>query len=110
MADVSKQLAQLRPGTTSNTVLYTGASADSTVIHSLKICNTSGALALARVFHDADGTTYDQNTAIQWDVSIPINGTITVAVGPMNGVGVIAVRTSVSSALTFTLYGTETNA
>lgn len=110
MTDTGKQLAQIRPANTNNTLLYAGSSALSTVITSLKICNTSAAAATARVFHDADLTTYDETTAIVWDRPIATNDTVVIGVGPMNGAGNIAVRSSVNSALTFTLYGVETTA
>ena len=108
--EVTKQLEQLRPGSTSNTSLYLGSSANITALSMLKICNQSGSDALARVFHDQDGPVYSKNNAIYWDLPVAADETVEVAVGTitMNGAGGIGVRTSVASALTFTIYGTET--
>lgn len=108
MATTSKQLGQLRPADTNAASIYSPAASTDAVGLSLKVCNTTGTDATCRVFHDDDGTTYDETTALFYDVNAPANQTLTLGIGSMdNDAGNIAVRSSTSSALTFTLYGTE---
>ena len=108
MATTLKQLGQLRPANTTAASLYSPSSV-TTVVKSIVICNTSGADAAARVFHDDNGTTYDETTALAWDINILANTTVVleVFVAMNDATGNLAVRTSVNSALTFTAYGSE---
>ncbi len=73
------------------------------------VCNQSGASAKYRIFLDDDGTTYDQTTALFYDILIPADTTDSI-----EGIyfmddsdGNLAVRTNTSSALTFTCFGRE---
>lgn len=108
MAFQEKQLAQVRENSTNAVSVYSPSSG-TTVIVKVVICNTSGAAATARLFHDGDGTTYDESTALAWDV--PIDPTLPLILdGPFNmnnTSGNFAYRSSVANALTITLYGAE---
>jgi hypothetical protein len=110
-------LGQLRPANTTAAALYTPRTGIIGVVTSIIVCNTSGASAAYRLFHDFDGTTYDQTTALVYDDVIDpafagvlaltrhiltFDGGITISPG-----GNLACRTSVNSAFTFTAYGYE---
>jgi len=108
MALTEKQLAQARPANTSNTQVYSPPASTTGVVVFMTIANTTASPALARVFHDDDGTTYDESTALIWDLSIAANTTVYEKVyWPVDSAGNLAVRTSVASALTFTFGGVE---
>jgi len=104
-----KQLGQLRPANTTAASLYSPAANTTWVAKSLVVCNTSGAACSFRAFHDEDGTTYDETTALFWDVPLAANETITISIllAGYTNAGNVAVRTSVANAITFTLYGAE---
>ena len=110
MAINGSQLGQLRPANTTAASLYSPASGE-TQVTALHISNTSAAAATFRVFHDDDGTTYDETTALYWDVTVAAGDAVTITWDKglyMNdATGNLAVRTSVADALTFTLYGLE---
>lgn len=109
MSIQEKQLGQLRPANTSAASLYSPPAATTWVGKNLVICNTSGAAATFRVFHDEDGTTYDETTALFWDAPIAVDETI-ILTGLLAGftdAGNVGVRSSVANAITFTLYGAE---
>ena len=110
---VPKILGQLRPADTNAASLYSPGANISAEITALLVCNQSGSVAAFRVFLDDDGTTYDQTTALFYDVSlgagltfkIPENGVA--GWGMSNPAGNLAVRSSVNDALTFTVFGRE---
>lgn len=110
MAVNGSQLGQLRPANTTAASLYSPASSIETQITSITICNTTAALALFRLFIDDNGTTYDEESAMYFDITVAANDTITLTdlKWLMNdSTGNLAVRTSVASALTFTVFGFE---
>lgn len=104
------QFAQLRPGGTTAVTLFTADVL--TEITRLIACNTTGSPVACRIFHDDDGTTYDQGSALYYDKVIPANDSLDLAAGGhengglhVDAGGSIGVRTATSSALTFTAYG-----
>ena len=109
MTTTLKQLGQLRPADTNAASLYSPASAVDAVVKSIIVANTSGVDASFRIFHDDNGTTYDETTALFWDT--PITADDTLVLGPFaamaDDTGNLAVRSSVGNALTFTAYGSE---
>lgn len=99
---------QLRPANTTAATLYT-ATLKSEVTRIL-IANTTGSAATFRLFHDDDGTTMDETTALVWDNSIAagayvdlqayLDGAgITIAAG-----GSLGCRSGTGNALTFSVY------
>ena len=104
-----KQLGQLRPDNTTAASVYSPSPNVTWVAKSLVICNTSGALAKARIFHDEDGTTYDETTALMWDVDVMADETVFIDnfLAGSDSTGNVGVRTDTANALTFTLYGAE---
>jgi hypothetical protein len=106
---LGRQLAQIRPA---NTTAATAFTADSnTEVTSVIVCNTSGANATFRLFADIDGTTMTEATALFYDKLVLADDTFIFesgfssdSVSIPNG-GSMGVRTSVNSALTFSIYG-----
>jgi len=105
----ASQLAQSRPSGTSAVTLYTATMR--TEITSLIVANTSNASAHYSVYHDDDGTSYAQGTALVYEASLNANtstvlyagnspGGITVQAG-----GSIGVKSGTASAITYSIYG-----
>ena len=104
------QLAQSRPSGTTAVTAYTNANVR-TEISRIYIANTTGSSAAFSLYHDDDGTTYSEATAIAFSAPIAANtvvsfgfeavgGGITVAPG-----GSLGVKTGTANAITFTVYG-----
>ena len=71
----------------------------------IKICNVSDDDVECDVCHDVDGSTYDQSTALFWNVTIPRGETLEIDhVFVNNSNGNIAYRSAVANALTATVY------
>jgi len=107
MANTYKQLGQARENSTNAVSVYSPDASQEVIIKSIIVANTSGADAAVRIFLDDDGTTYDETTAIAWDVTIPANSVwdreITLCMN--NAAGNLAYRSSVANALTLTAFG-----
>lgn len=106
---VGQQLAQLRPTNTSAASAYSPGDDISTRITSIIVCNVTGSSANYRIFHDEDGSTYTQNTALFYDVALPGNTTdiIEIEMDMIDTNGNLGVRTSTANSLVFTVYGEE---
>jgi hypothetical protein len=104
---MKRQLGQLRPANTTAASLFSPAAAAPYETAHLCICNTTAHAADASVFHDIDGTTYDETTALLFGKSVDANDYIILDVGiaDYKEAGNIAVKTGTADALTFTLYG-----
>jgi len=104
-----KQLGQLRPANTTAASLYSPGAGVTAIVKSVWICNTTASPVTFRIFADDDGTTYDETTALFWDVTVEGNTTIELDtfMALNDATGNLAVRTSVASALTFTAFGAE---
>lgn len=104
-----KQLAQARPANTTAVSLYSPAANVDARLTQIVICNTTAVAATFRLFHDDNGTTYDESTALYWDISVSGNDSVTLGLAAYmaDDTGNFAIRTGTASALTFTLYGLE---
>ena len=99
------QLAQARENSTNAVSIYS-TSVGETVQVFLKISNSTTSTVKARVFHDNDGTTYDETTQIAWDVDIMAGSFLEIDKVFMNNEnGNLAYRSSVANALNATVYG-----
>lgn len=107
-----KQLAQLRPSDTNAASLVSPARLHTLEVETVVVCNTTGSAVTFRLFHDDDGTTYDQSTALQYDAALPANSSVSFEVGieMNNSNGNLAVRSSSGNAITFTAYGKDHDA
>jgi hypothetical protein len=108
-------LAQIRPvGTTAVTLLTvpTGGRGVRYAISRIQVANTSAGAATWRLFHDDDGTTYDETTALFWDSSVSVGQVASnQAVSPFSAIfmkpgATLGFRSSVGNALTVSVYGT----
>jgi hypothetical protein len=107
MAHTLQQLAQSRPGNTNAASVYSPSSGQEILIKSIIISNTTASSAKFRIFHDDDGSTYDETTSLYWDIEVPPNTSANIEMNIMMNVdaGNLAIRTDTASALTFSLYG-----
>ena len=108
MADFPEvQLFQSRPADTNAVSVHSPNG--KTKVTRIFVCNTSGAGSSFRLFHDEDGTTYDETTALHWNTAVGADTTVVVAdeVDMNNASGNLAVRSANANALTFTGYGYE---
>ena len=104
-------IGNLRPANTSAAVLYAKPIGTRISIESIVIANTSAASATFRIFWDY-GTTYDETAALAYDVQIDAGSMIMLndlSWDFIGQAGNLAVRSSVSNALTFWVWGKETN-
>lgn len=107
------QLAQVRPSNSNPVSAYSPAEGLITHITRIVICNTSGAARTYRLFHDNDGTTYNETTALAWDRALASNVTDEwPTIGEAgywmtNSSGNLAVRVDTGNGITFTFYGIE---
>lgn len=99
------QLAQARENSTNAVSIYQSP-AGKTVQAFLKITNTTTDEALVRVFHDTNGSTYDESTALIYDLSILPGYLLEIDhIFMDNSAGNLAYRTDTANALTATVYG-----
>jgi len=105
MAMAEKQIAQVTLGDTSATIVTAGDS-ERLVVKHIRVVNTSAATVSFTLYHDEDGTTYDNTTIVQPAVTLPASGVITdlsyIAISPGGSLGGVA---STAAVVTLTLYG-----
>ena len=109
----ARQLGQTRPANSTAVSIYAPASHYRTEVRKFVVCNTSVNATTFRIFHDVDGDTYTEATALFWD--IPIDPGETIGIEEqfwMDGrqSGNLAVKSSEGNALTYTIYGAEEKA
>ena len=115
LAKASKRyavLGQLRPANTTAASLYSPAANIVGFITRIIVCNTPVGAGTYRLFIDNDGTTYDETTALAFDISLAANTTTIYDFGEMglpmsDDSGNFAVRTGTNDALNFTAWGYE---
>jgi hypothetical protein len=109
MAFQEKQLGQARPANTTAVSIYSPGASVTGIVKNIVVCNTSGASATMRLFLDDDGTTYDETTALFWDVQLDADSSLQLDGhwGMNDSSGNLAVRTDTNDALTFTVHGVE---
>jgi len=103
------KLAALRPdGTTAVELFEANLPTEVTAIF---VTNVSGNSRTFRIYHAAAGGSYDQDTALYYDVTIAANTTTVIQSNTPNGLisledgDLIGVRSSAADDLNFTLYG-----
>lgn len=101
-----RQLAQARPAGTSAVSLFSQSSSPYE-IDLINITNVAGSDTTVSIFHDANGTTYDESTALIWQVPLVSGETIhfEAKIADYQKAGGVGIQTSVGSAATFTAYG-----
>jgi len=99
------QLAQARENSTSAVSVYQ-SNVGETVQVFLKIANVSAGAADVSVYHDQNGTTYDQSTALVYALELTPGELLELDhIFVNNPSGHIAYQSSVANALTITVYG-----
>ena len=105
---IRRQLAQSRPANTSAATLFSQNYDDPVEIETLHICNVTASAVDVSVFHDKDGTTFDQTTAIVYQYNLAANDWMSIddIIGEWSYLGSIGIQVGTANAATFTLYGT----
>lgn len=106
----STLLAQTRPSSTTAATAYTAAAGTRTEIKKIVIANVTSSAATYRLFHHDSGTTYDQTTALAYDVSLPANSSHVWSATEDDGIsmrpgGTVGVQAGTGSAINFSIYG-----
>lgn len=109
MAFQEKQIAQIRPTVTTPIQAYSPAVGVTGIIKFFTVANTSNGARRFSIYLDDDGTTFDEDTALFFEISLARQSTFLLSVWwPMNNpVGNLAVQTSAANDLTFTFHGAE---
>lgn len=99
------QVSQTRVANTSPVSIYQSGPAETVQIFA-KFTNVSTGTAYLRIFHDQNGSTYDQSTALLYDFKLLPGELFELNhVFINNASGNLAYRSSVASAITATVYG-----
>lgn len=99
------QYDQIRENSTNATAIFALTASMRQAQIYLKVANVTNQSALVRIYHDDDGTTYDESTAIVWDLKITPGEFLEVDhLFVNNSSGRVAYRSSVANALTVTVY------
>jgi hypothetical protein len=105
---VARQLGQSTPAITTAASLYTPGDGVETIVKTVVVANVTTSVAAFSIFHDDDGTTYDDTTALFKAIPIPGQHTDLIEVElSIGSSGNLAVKTDTTAALTFSLYGEE---
>ena len=103
MTNTFKRLGASRPSDTNNTTLYTVPTSTTTIVKSIRICNTTNTEASCRFFLVHDWWTADQTTSIYYDFDVPPYSTLSDDGSHiLEAAWTIQVRTETANALTFT--------
>jgi hypothetical protein len=104
MALIYSQIAQARENSTSAVSVFSPGAGETHQLR-IKVANTSGASARVSIYHDDDGTTYDETTAIVWQVYVSDGQLFEIKDIFMNSSSEnLAYQSSVANALTITVY------
>lgn len=104
----TKQLGQLRPADTTAASVFSPDKRDRFIVTRIVIANVTSSAATYRLFHDEGGSTYDEDTALAWDISLPANTSTSwndEEIYMNNPSGNLAVRSGTGDAINFTVYG-----
>lgn len=108
MATVRKILGQNKPAATTDATLYTVPASTDTVVSTIVVAETGGAVATFRICADsAGGTTTVVGKALAWNVAIPANGIVTLTLGITLAAAATLVIQGSTANLTFTAFGQE---
>lgn len=104
-----KLLGQARENSTSAVTVYTLPARTTAVVKNMTVCNQTGSVATVRIFLDDDGTTYDQSTALFYDLELQANETLsfTSFMGMSTAGGSIGYSNGTANAVTITIFGAE---
>lgn len=103
----AKPLGQVAAVITTPTLVYQPASGVRATNLVLVATNHSVTDTWLTVYHDIDGTTYNDASTIESEIVIVANSTRRFNVSSMSSAGALAVVAEASSRITCTLYGIE---
>ena len=110
MSFITGQLFQARENSTNPVSVFSPGASEQVEITRIVFANTTADDVLIRLFNDDDGTTYDETTALIWDLKIPVGAFFPYCAGVdmSDATGNLAYRSSVANAVTITGYGSVT--
>lgn len=104
-----RQLGQLRPSGTSAEVLFNPTENKPYTIDTITVANVTAATVIVSIYHDRDGTTYDDDTIIFGPYTMAVGETVDRefirGLSDYLASGNVAVKTSVVDSVNFTAYG-----
>lgn len=102
-----KQLAQSRPASTTAASLFSPDSPNQYRLKRIFVANVGTSNVSFSLFHDENGTTYNETTAIAWDVTLSRGQfyTTELNIDMLDSAGNFGIKTSSANNLTFTIYG-----
>ena len=108
---VRRQIGQLRPTSADAEVLFNPTENKPYTIDLINVVNTSSTQTIeVSIFHDADGTDYDEDTTVLWKCEVAPKGVLQFepekGISDYQKIGNIAVQSSLANTATFTAYGT----
>jgi hypothetical protein len=108
MPQTHKVLGQAAPEDTNNANVYTVPSATQSIVSTISVANITTTAASFRIAVRPAGATIANQHWIAYDVSLGGNDAITLTLGvTLATTDVITVRSSVSNALAFSIFGVE---
>lgn len=106
---MDRQLGQVTPSGTSAVVLFQPTKNAPYKIHSIMISNHGAGTVKVSLYHDVDGSTYDNTTDLFTEISILTKGHLLYE--PLKGIsdyrqaGSVGIKTDTADDVTFTAYG-----
>ena len=82
-----------------------------TEITRIFVCNVSGSACTFRLFHGADGDSFDTSNALYYDAAVPAGTTVEIFADSTNcgitleATDILGVRSDTADGLTFSIYG-----
>ena len=111
MAFTYKTLGQNRPADTNPADIYTVPAGTQTIVSSVVICNVTNTAATFSVYQRVAASSAGESNAIAFNQTIPAYSTTTIeAKLTMVATNILTVQSGTSSAITFTVNGTEITA
>lgn len=108
MPQTHKVLGQAAPADTNNTDVYTVPSSTQSIVSTISVANITTSAASFRIAVRPAGATIANQHWIAYDVSLGGNDAITLTLGvTLATTDIITVRSSVSNALAFSVFGVE---
>jgi hypothetical protein len=107
MATSYSQLGQITPSNTTATSIYSPGASETAFVKTVFVCNTGTSIVKYRLFHDDNGTTYGDATALAYDIELDPGRTHVWDVNILmnDSTGNLAGRTDTANDITFTAYG-----
>lgn len=102
-----RRLFQSRPSGTSAVAAYTHALFSQFEMNIIRAVNTTASAVVISIYHDPDGSTYDQDSALEYNVTLDPYQSLVISdevVGYKNG-ETIGVQTDTADAVNFVGYG-----